>query len=193
MLERLRAVQAGLAPAAGEPAPAAWAVVTTSLAYLEKRQAQLRYAAFQAAGYPIGDGAVESANKLVVEARLKGAGMRWAPGHVDAMVALRNVACTDRWEEAWPQVTGELRQQASARTTARRQARQAAATIAAPVEDAGASPEPATPAVLPALPTWRDSGPEPPPPAAVVAPPTPARRPRADHPWRRGLTRRSVA
>ena len=31
---------------------------------------------YQAAGWPIGSGSVESANKLVVEARLKGAGMR---------------------------------------------------------------------------------------------------------------------
>ena len=36
---------------------------------------------------------VESANKLVVEARLKGAGMHWQRGHVDAMLALRNLLC----------------------------------------------------------------------------------------------------
>jgi hypothetical protein len=47
-----------------------------ALAYLVKREPQLDYPAFQAAGWPIGDGAVESANKLVVEARLKGSGMR---------------------------------------------------------------------------------------------------------------------
>ncbi len=34
---------------------------------------QMRYAAFRARGLPIGSGVVESANKLVVEARLKGA------------------------------------------------------------------------------------------------------------------------
>ncbi len=45
------------------------------LAYLEKREAQLQYPTFQAAGWPIGSGIVESANKLVVEARLKGARM----------------------------------------------------------------------------------------------------------------------
>ena len=31
------------------------------------------YAAFQAAGYPIGSGSTESANKIVVEVRLRGA------------------------------------------------------------------------------------------------------------------------
>ncbi|HEX2187062.1 MAG TPA: ISKra4 family transposase, partial [Chloroflexota bacterium] len=92
VLDRLRAVDAALAPPAGEePSPAA-ATVRTSLSYLEKRQEQIRYAEFRAAGYPIASGAVESANKLVVEARLKGAGMHWAPHHVNPMVALRTVA-----------------------------------------------------------------------------------------------------
>jgi hypothetical protein len=48
------------------------------LAYLEKREPHMPYPAFQVAGWPIGDGAVESGNKLVVEARLKGSGMHWA-------------------------------------------------------------------------------------------------------------------
>ena len=49
--------------------------VKGSLEYLEKRREQIRYAEFQANGYPIGSGAVESANKLLVEARLKGSGL----------------------------------------------------------------------------------------------------------------------
>ena len=36
----------------------------------------MQYPTYQEAGWPIGSGSVESANKLVVEARLKGAGMR---------------------------------------------------------------------------------------------------------------------
>ena len=46
-----------------------------ALAYLEKRTAQMAYPQFQADGWPIGSGSVESANKVVVEARLKGAGI----------------------------------------------------------------------------------------------------------------------
>jgi hypothetical protein len=42
------------------------------LAYLEKREAQMRYPVLQAQGWPIGSGAVESGNQLVVEARWKG-------------------------------------------------------------------------------------------------------------------------
>lgn len=39
------------------------------LAYLEKREAHMQYPTYQEAGWPIGSGMVESANKLVVEAR----------------------------------------------------------------------------------------------------------------------------
>ena len=83
-------------------------VVQGSLEYLEKRREQIRYAEFQAKGYPIGSGAVESANKLVVEARLKGSGMHWARDHVNPMVALRTVVCSDRWGEVWPQIIRRL-------------------------------------------------------------------------------------
>ena len=82
--------------------------VQGSLEYLEKRREQIRYAEFQAEGYPIGSGAVESANKLVVEARLKGSGMHWARDHVNPMVALRTVVCNNRWAEVWPQISRRL-------------------------------------------------------------------------------------
>ncbi len=106
-------------------------------AYLEKREAQLQYPAFQAASWPIGSGAVESGNKLVVEARLKGSGMHWARSNVDPMLALRTIVCNDRWDEAWPQIVTALRQRAAARR-AERQRKQHDAELAPP------RPKPAT-------------------------------------------------
>jgi hypothetical protein len=76
------------------------------LGYLEPRLAQMQYATFRAQGLPIGSGIVESANKLVVEARLKGAGRRWAEDHVTPMVALRGAVCSGRWDEAWAAIAG---------------------------------------------------------------------------------------
>jgi hypothetical protein len=70
------------------------------LTYLEKRVEFMRYPAYVAAGWPMGSGVVESANKLVVQARLKGAGMHWARAHVNPMLALRNAVCNQRWDEA---------------------------------------------------------------------------------------------
>jgi hypothetical protein len=80
-----------------------------SLAYLSARRAQIAYARFRALGLPIGSGMVESANKLVVEERLKGPGMHWARPNVDPMLALRCAAANDRWHEVWPRIARRLR------------------------------------------------------------------------------------
>lgn len=148
----------------------------TDLAYLEKRTAHMQYPTFRAAGWPIGDGAVESANKLVVEARLKGSGMHWARPHVDAMVALRNIVCSDRWEEAWPQIVSTLRQQAQQRRTERRHQRRTAQPTVS-----GQSAAPLPPAL--AASTQGVPPPKPGAPLAQVQPGQPWRPP-ADHPWR---------
>jgi hypothetical protein len=79
------------------------------LSYLNKRVAQMQYPTFQADGWPLGSGVVESANKLVVEARLKGAGMHWERENVNPMLALRNAVCNDRWDETWAASSAELR------------------------------------------------------------------------------------
>jgi len=82
-----------------------------SLAYLEKREAQMQYPTYLAQGWPIGSGAVESGNKVVVEARLKGAGMHWARDNVNPMLALRTALCSDRWTEACSKILTQQHQQ----------------------------------------------------------------------------------
>ena len=89
--------------------------VTGNLAYLEKRQTQMQYPFFQEQGWPIGSGIVESGNKLVVEVRLKGSGMHWANEHINPMLAIRNILCSDRWKQEWPRIETQLRQQATQR------------------------------------------------------------------------------
>jgi len=71
------------------------------LSYLLKREAQMQYPSYQAAGWPIGSGMVESAHKRVLQARLTGAGMQWTTTNVNAMLALRNMIDNDRWEQEW--------------------------------------------------------------------------------------------
>jgi len=96
-------------------------VIAENLLYLEKRRLQMQYPQFQAQGWPIGSGMVESANKLVVEARLKGAGMHWKRENVDPMLALRNIICSDRWSEEWPLIAQQLRREVKQRSQALRQ------------------------------------------------------------------------
>jgi hypothetical protein len=174
--ERVLAAVAALpVERAALPAEAATQRATT-LTYLSKRRAQIRYADFQAAGYPIGSGIVESANKLVVEARLKGSGMHWARHNVNPLVALRSVACSDRWAEAWPRIVAHLRRQARARAMARRAARPAPPPRLSSAVPLGPLPAPArSPALRSPV-----STPPPPRPKTIIN-----GRPTADHPWKR--------
>ncbi len=89
-------------------------LIQEKLTYLQKREAHMQYPTYQAAGWPIGSGSVESANKLVVEARFKGAGMRWGRQHVNPMLVLRNGVCNRRWHETW--VTAVAQRQALRRS-----------------------------------------------------------------------------
>lgn len=83
--------------------------VAQCLVYLAKRFEQIQYATFERLGYPIGSGIAESANRVVVQARLKGAGMHWAETSVNPLLALRGLVCSDRWAEGWPAISGQLR------------------------------------------------------------------------------------
>src|SRR6266853_4160536 len=83
--------------AARYPSP----LIQEKLAYLQKRETHMQYPTYQEAGWPIGSGSVESANKGVVEARLKGAGMRWGRQNVNPMLVLRNAVCNRQWNETW--------------------------------------------------------------------------------------------
>lgn len=174
-------------------------VIEQSLGYLEKRREQLRYGEFRAQGLPIGSGSVESGNKLVSQARLKGPGMHWAPAHVNPMLALRTAVCADRWEEAWTQISVGLRAAAHARTATRRADRQqqrAAEAVESqrPVVEAASPRVEPSPSVLVQADPPAPATAAPAPPADHVAvpaaspgpsrPPAP-RRPAPNHPWRR--------
>jgi hypothetical protein len=129
----------------GELPPAAAAVRDETLGYLASRREQIDYAGFRDRGLPIGSGAVESACKVMVEARLKGAGRRWAPANINPMVALRGVLCSGRWEERWPDIARARRAQARTRTHQRRLARRPA--VPAPAVAAPRRPRLTQPAI----------------------------------------------
>lgn len=156
-------------------------VIATNLAYLEKRVAHLDYARFQAQGLPIGSGSVESANKVVVEARLKGAGKHWAPAHVNPMLALRNLVCNDRWAEGWSAITAQLRTQTAAQRRMLKNKRHAPPLAGAPPialdQRARARKSPGPPAVP-------GSASVPSQPAPETELPKPPYRPPAHPPWR---------
>jgi hypothetical protein len=79
----------------GQPVPEA---VAKAVLYLFRHRWRMRYREFRQAGCPIGSGTVESACKVVVQQRMKQAGMRWSRSGAEAMLALRCALLSDRWQ-----------------------------------------------------------------------------------------------
>ncbi len=73
--------------------------VRQAVGYLFRNRRRMDYAHYRALGLPIGSGAVESACKTVVQARMKQAGMRWSRSGAQSMLALRCLLLSDRWHE----------------------------------------------------------------------------------------------
>lgn len=97
--------------------------VQEQVTYLQKRTGQMDYPTYQKHGWPIGSGTVESGHRVVMQARLKGAGMHWHPAHVNPMLALRMALCNDRWDEHWADQLRLRRQQRLLRRRTRAQHR----------------------------------------------------------------------
>jgi hypothetical protein len=159
--------------------PADW--LAREVAYFHNRADQLEYQAFRSACYPIGSGIVESGHDVVITPRFKGAGQHWAPAHLNPLLVLRTILCSDRWAATWPTVW----QQALHTVATARQAVGARRRAAWAVARTAAAP--------PLEPEELRAAAEPPPPPRPQAPaPAPAahrargpRRPASDHPWRR--------
>lgn len=71
--------------------------VRQAILYLFRQRKRMRYAYFRQLGLPIGSGTVESACKVVVQARMTQAGMRWSRTGAQAMLALRCALLSNRW------------------------------------------------------------------------------------------------
>lgn len=71
------------------------------IGYLFDHLWRMRYPEFRQAGCPIGSGSVESACKAVVQERMKQGGMRWSRDGAQAMLALRTLLLSQRWQDVW--------------------------------------------------------------------------------------------
>ncbi|MFQ5434754.1 MAG: hypothetical protein ACE5FD_07745 [Anaerolineae bacterium] len=145
------------------------AIIDDARRYLQKREKMIDYPHFQAHGFPIGSGSVESSHKLVVQSRMKQSGMRWAEHHVDPMLALRNLVCNGRWSQGWSQIVAfywqQRRQEFHEQAKKQRPHLTRITFDSVMVAPDSAQPQPSEPV------TKRDQ----------------PYRPAPDHPWRQGI------
>jgi len=67
-------------------------------ACLKNNKDKINYPEYRAKGYFVGSGAIESANKVIVQRRLKQAGMRWSVAGAQAVLTLRAKAESRLWD-----------------------------------------------------------------------------------------------
>jgi hypothetical protein len=73
----------------------------TEIHYLEKNAEYMRYADFRAQGLFVGSGVVEAGCKTVIGQRLKQSGMEWSVRGANAIISLRCILTSGRFEDYW--------------------------------------------------------------------------------------------
>jgi hypothetical protein len=79
--------------------PEARACLDKLIDYYTANLSRMRYDEYLRAGYGIGSGAVESAHKQVLHARLRQAGMRWTERGAQHLLALRVLLLNGQWDQ----------------------------------------------------------------------------------------------
>ena len=65
--------------------------------YYSENASRMQYDEYLRLGYGVGSGAVESAHKQVIHARMRQAGMRWSEAGARRLLALRLLLLNDQW------------------------------------------------------------------------------------------------
>jgi hypothetical protein len=80
--------------------------IEAELKYLQHNRRRMNYFELQQNRLPIGSGVVEAACKNLIGARLKKSGMRWTIDGGQAILTLRSLILSDRWEQFWTLFVG---------------------------------------------------------------------------------------
>jgi hypothetical protein len=76
-------------------------VLLKELTYFRNQRHRMHYAAYLRENLPIASGVVEAARKTLVTQRLKQSGMRWTKPGGQAILTLRGLIQSERWEHGW--------------------------------------------------------------------------------------------
>ena len=77
------------------------AAIEKTIHYFQTNADRMRYARFRRQGLFVGSGVVEAGCKMIVGQRLKQSGMRWTVRGANAIIALRCLDLSNRWEDFW--------------------------------------------------------------------------------------------
>ncbi len=88
-------------PGAGE--------ITTAIGSVRSNRQRMRDQAARDAGSPIGSGAVEAANTMIVNTRLKRSGQRWGRAGGQGVLTVRARLKSGRFDNVWAQLTHRRR------------------------------------------------------------------------------------
>ncbi len=73
----------------------------TEIHYLEKNKEHMRYLVFRAQGLFVGSGVVEAGCKTLIGQRLKQSGMEWSVRGANAIISIRCIIKSNRFEDYW--------------------------------------------------------------------------------------------
>lgn len=79
------------------------------LTYFHNQQARMRYAQYLRLNLPIASGVMEAACKTLVTQRLKRSGMTWTHTGGQAILTLRSLIQSNRWQSAWSLLSADFR------------------------------------------------------------------------------------
>ena len=84
--------------------------VWTELAYLEQHGLadHLNYGTYRRRGLPLGSGAIESAIRRVINLRMKGNSISWKEPNAEAMLVLRGLVLTRRWDDEFAAISTSM-------------------------------------------------------------------------------------
>lgn len=77
------------------------------LGYFKKYKKFMQYAVYAEKGWPIGSGVIEAACKSVVKQRMCRSGQRWSISGGQAILNLRSIVKSNRWDGFWNEFTKE--------------------------------------------------------------------------------------
>jgi hypothetical protein len=84
------------------------AALQTELTYFLNQRPRMDYATYLKQGLPIASGVIEATCKTLVTQRMKCSGMRWGLFGGQAILTLRSLLQSDRWQQAWSLIQAQF-------------------------------------------------------------------------------------